>query len=125
MEKRRIIVDYKNISSSQLSLIIDRYPEGFAPEDILSYKNSKGETVRAVPLETEDTKYLFKVSIEMERLMEARRDEDDSVSEVGVALHEVDALGHEDSTDEDETPGEDEGFEVDDAPDEDDAPDKD
>lgn len=125
MEKRRIIVDYKNISSSQLLLIIDRYPEGFAPEDILSYKNSKGETVRAVPLETEDTKYLFKVSIEMERLMEARRDEDDSVSEVGVALHEVDALGHEDSTDEDETPGEDEGFEVDDAPDEDDAPDKD
>jgi hypothetical protein len=35
MEKRRIIVDYKNITSSQLSLITDRYPEGFAPEDML------------------------------------------------------------------------------------------
>jgi hypothetical protein len=33
--------------------------------------------VRAVPLETEDTKYLFKVSIEMERRMEAFMDEDD------------------------------------------------
>ena len=77
MEKRRIIVDYKNITSDQLSLITDRYPEGFAPEDMISFKNSKGETVRAVPLETEDTKYLFKVSIEMERRMEAFMDEDD------------------------------------------------
>lgn len=77
MEKRRIIVDYKNITSEQLSLITDRYPEGFAPEDMISFKNAKGETVRAVPLETEDTKYLFKVSIEMERRMEAFMDEDD------------------------------------------------
>ncbi len=77
MEKRRIIVDYKNITSDQLSLITDRYPEGFAPEDMISFKNSKGETVRAVPLETEDTKYLFKASIEMERRMEAFMDEDD------------------------------------------------
>ncbi len=77
MEKRRIIVDYKNITSEQLSLITDRYPEGFAPEDMISFKNSKGETVRAVTLETSDTKYLFKVSIEMERRMEAFMDEDD------------------------------------------------
>ncbi|MEY3927727.1 MAG: hypothetical protein RJA97_734 [Bacteroidota bacterium] len=77
MEKRRIIVDYKNITSEQLSLITDRYPEGFAPEDMISFKNSKGETVRAVPLETSDTKYLFKVSIEMERRMEAFMDEED------------------------------------------------
>jgi DNA-directed RNA polymerase subunit delta len=77
MEKRRIIVDYKNITSEQLSLITDRYPEGFAPEDMISFKNSKGETVRAVPLETSDTKYLFKVSFEMERRMEAFMDEDD------------------------------------------------
>lgn len=77
MEKRRIIVDYKNITSEQLALITDRYPEGFAPEDMISFKNSKGETVRAVPLETSDTKYLFKVSVEMERRMEAFMDEDD------------------------------------------------
>lgn len=77
MEKRRIIVDYKNITSDQLALITDRYPEGFAPEDMISFKNAKGETVRAVPLETSDTKYLFKVSIEMERRMEAYMDEDD------------------------------------------------
>ena len=113
MEKRRIIVDYKNITSSQLSLITDRYPEGFAPEDMMSFKNSKGETVRAVPLETEDTKYLFKVSVEMERRMEAHMDEDDSVSEVGTAPDEVHAMGHEDSTDEDDAPEVDEGPEED------------
>ena len=119
MEKRRIIVDYKNITSSQLSLITDRYPEGFAPEDMMSFKNSKGETVRAVPLETEDTKYLFKVSVEMERRMEAHMDEDDSVSDVGTTPDEVDALGHEDSSDDDETPG------VDEAPEEDEGPEED
>jgi hypothetical protein len=119
MEKRRIIVDYKNITSNQLSLITDRYPEGFAPEDMMSFKNSKGETVRAVPLETEDTKYLFKVSVEMERRMEAHMDEDDSVSEVGSAPDEVDALGHEDSADEDDAPDEDEVPEVEEGPEED------
>jgi hypothetical protein len=119
MEKRRIIVDYKNITSNQLSLITDRYPEGFAPEDMMSFKNSKGETVRAVPLETEDTKYLFKVSVEMERRMEAHMDEDDSVSEVGTARNEVHAMGHEDSTDEDDAPDVDDAPEVDEGPEED------
>ena len=119
MEKRRIIVDYKNITSNQLSLITDRYPEGFAPEDMMSFKNSKGETVRAVPLETEDTKYLFKVSVEMERRMEAHMDEDDSVSEVGTAPDDVDALGHEDSTDDDDAPDEDEAPDVEEGPEED------
>ncbi len=99
MEKRRIIVDYKNITSEQLSLITDRYPEGFAPEDMISFKNSKGETVRAVPLETSDTKYLFKVSIEMERRMEAFMDEED----------ERDA-----SADDDATPDEDVAEDLDD-----------
>jgi hypothetical protein len=72
-----------------------------------------------VPLETEDTKYLFKVSVEMERRMEAHMDEDDSVSEVGTAPDEVDALGHEDSTDDDDTPGADEAPEEDEGPEED------
>ncbi|MSP65585.1 MAG: hypothetical protein EXR22_02520 [Flavobacteriaceae bacterium] len=119
MEKRRIIVDYKNITSSQLSLITDRYPEGFAPEDMMSFKNSKGVTVRAVPLETEDTKYLFKISIEMERRMEAHMDEDDSVSEVGTAPDEVVAMVQEDSTDEDEAADEDEASGEDEGPEED------
>jgi len=99
MEKRRIIVDYKNITSDQLALITDRYPEGFAPEDMISFKNSKGETVRAVPLETSDTKYLFKVSIEMERRMEAFMDEDDD---------------SESASDDDATPDEDVAEDLDD-----------
>jgi hypothetical protein len=55
----------------------------------------------------------------MERRMEAHMDEDDSVSEVGTAPDEVDALGHEDSSDDDETPG------VDEAPEEDEGPEED
>ena len=51
--------------------------------------------------------------------MEAHMDEDDSVSEVGAAPDEVDALGHEDSTDDDDTPGVDEAPDVDEGPEED------
>ena len=51
--------------------------------------------------------------------MEAHMDEDDSVSEVGAAPDEVDALGHEDSTDDDDTPGVDEATDVDEGPEED------
>lgn len=51
--------------------------------------------------------------------MEAHMDEDDSVTEVGAAPDEVDALGHEDSTDDDDTPGVDEAPDVDEGPEED------
>ena len=76
-EKKRVIVDYKNVTKDILELFTDRYPYGYEDEDIIKFKNAKGETVMAVPFETKDTKYLVKVSVEMDAKIEAFMDDDD------------------------------------------------
>lgn len=81
--KRNVIVDYKNITPEILELFTERYPYGYEDEDIIKFKNSKGEMVRAVPFETSDTKYLVKVSVQMDAKIDAfLNDEDDDTEEV-------------------------------------------
>lgn len=82
-QKRRVIVDYKNVTQDILSLFTDRYPYGYDDSDIIKFQNAKGEMVKAVPFETSETKYLVKVSVEMDRRIEAYMDdeEDDDLNE--------------------------------------------
>jgi len=75
--KRRVIVDYKNVTADILGLFADRYPYGYDDADIVKFQNAQGATVRAVPIETTDTKYLVKVSVEMDRKIEAFMDDDE------------------------------------------------
>jgi len=44
-----------------MALLVEAYPDGFE-YDTMYFTNANGEKVEAVPLETEDTKYLIKVS---------------------------------------------------------------
>jgi len=74
--KKRVIVDYKNITQDLLQLLSDEYPDGFDGETIY-FTNAKGERVEAVPLETEDTKYLVKISAQLVTKFEAFQDDDD------------------------------------------------
>lgn len=76
-EKKRVIVDYKNVTKDILELFTDRYPYGYEEEDIIKFKNAKGENVKAVPFETKDTKYLVKISVEMDAKIEAYMDDED------------------------------------------------
>ncbi len=77
MDKKRVIVDYKNITEELLQRFTDAFPHGYDDEDIIRFNNAKGESVRAVPMETDDTKYLIKVSVELDRRVEAFLDDDD------------------------------------------------
>lgn len=79
MDKKRIIVDYKNINPILMEVLTDVYPNGFEDyeDDIITYQNAKGETVKAIPLETDDTKYLFKISSELKMKVEAFIDDND------------------------------------------------
>lgn len=82
--KRRVIVDYKNVTNEILDLFTDRYPYGYDDGDIIRFKNAKGEMVKAVPFETADTKYLVKVSVQMDQQIEAfLEDDDDDSDDVG------------------------------------------
>ena len=73
---KRIIVDYKKLTPEILGLLVDKYPDGYDDDQIISFKNAKNETVDAVEVRTEDSIYLVKVSTRLENTM-ANYDEED------------------------------------------------
>jgi hypothetical protein len=73
---KRVIVDFKKLTPEILALLVERYPDGYDDDHIISFKNAKNELVEAVEVTTEDTKYLVKVSTKLEVTME-NYDEDD------------------------------------------------
>lgn len=73
---KRIIVDYKKLTPEILGLLVEKYPDGYDDDQIISFKNAKNETVEAVEVRTEDSIYLVKVSTRLENTM-ANYDEED------------------------------------------------
>ncbi|WBU90893.1 hypothetical protein [Cellulophaga omnivescoria] len=73
---KRVIVDFKKLTPEVLKLLVERYPAGYGDNDIIVFKNAKNETIEAVEVLTNDTKYLVKISAKLEHTME-NYDEDD------------------------------------------------
>lgn len=73
---KRVIVDFKKLTPEILALLVDKYPDGYDDDHIITFKNAKNEVVDAVEVTTEDTKYLVKVSTKLAVTME-NYDEDD------------------------------------------------
>lgn len=73
---KRVIVDFKKLTPEILALLVEKYPNGYDDGHVITFKNAKNETVEAVEVTTEDTKYLVKVSTKLETTME-NYDEDD------------------------------------------------
>ena len=63
---KRIIVEYAKLTTDILDMLIEKYPDGYDYSDVISFKNSKGETVKAIEVKTEDTIYLVKISERLE-----------------------------------------------------------
>jgi len=59
---KRILVDYKKLSHEAAAMLIDTYPDGYGDDDIISFRNLKGEFIEAVELRIGDTLYLVKIS---------------------------------------------------------------
>jgi len=73
---KRIIVDYKKLTPEILSLLVEKYPDGYDDKHIIKFKNAKNESIEAVEVKTEDITYLVKISTKLEVSM-ADFDEDD------------------------------------------------
>ena len=73
---KRVIVDFKKLTPEILALLVEKYPDGYDDDHIITFKNAKNEVVDAVEVTTEDTKYLVKVSTKLAVTME-NYDEDD------------------------------------------------
>ena len=58
----RRLIDYRKLDHQLAALLIETYPHGYGDEDIISFKNIKGDYVEAVEIKTDDTLYLVKIS---------------------------------------------------------------
>lgn len=99
---KRIIVDYKKLTPEILGLLVDKYPDGYDDDQVISFKNAKNETVDAVEVRTEDAVHLVKVSTRLENTM-ANFDEDDyDDSEFNDPIVDIPEKEDEDSEEEDD-----------------------
>ncbi len=88
---KRVIVDYAKLTNEILTLLVEKFPDGYDDSDIIRFKNLKNETVEAVEVRTEDTIYLVKVSTKLaDRIENFDEDEDDDF--VDPADDSLDAL---------------------------------
>ena len=84
---KRVIVDYAKLTNEILTLLVEKFPEGYDDSDIIRFKNARNEMIEAVEVRTEDTIYLVKVSLKLaDRIENFDEDDDDA------APDELDAL---------------------------------
>lgn len=97
---KRVIVDYAKLTNEILTLLVEKFPEGYDDSDIIRFKNAKNETVEAVEVRTEDTIYLVKVSTKLADRIENFEDDEDDVD---TGSEDMDALKDLEISDEDDS----------------------
>ena len=103
---KRVIVDYAKLTNEILTLLVEKFPDGYDDSDIIRFKNAKNETIEAVEVRTEDTIFLVKVSTKLYDRIE-NYDEDDIIEEEVVVdkivgLKELDIEDDEEDEEEEE-----------------------
>lgn len=86
--RKRVIVDYKKVTSELLGMLVEKYPNGYNNEEVIHFKNTKGELIEALEVTTKTTKYLVKVSAKLAQSM-ADFDEEDETFLDTDALYEL------------------------------------
>lgn len=103
---KRVIVDYAKLTNEILTLLVEKFPDGYDDSDIIRFKNAKNETIEAVEVRTSDTIFLVKVSTKLSDRIENYEEDDIIVEEVVVdkiaGLKELDIEEDEDEDDEDD-----------------------
>jgi len=101
---KRVIVDYAKLTNEILTLLVEKFPDGYDDSDIIRFKNHKNETIEAVEVKTEDTIYLVKISTKLADRIISYEDDDDIVVPIeaikGLDLEDED-LGSDEDEDED------------------------
>ncbi|TXE09742.1 hypothetical protein FUA26_09650 [Seonamhaeicola algicola] len=73
----RKIVDYQKLNQDILNLLVEKFPDGYDDDDIISFRNAKNEIIEAVEVKTDDTVYLVKVGKRLVQAMQDFGDDDD------------------------------------------------
>lgn len=75
---KRAIVDYSKLTNEVLDLLVERFPDGYGDDDIITFQNAKGETVKAIEVRSSDTIYLVKIGLKLSQKMEDYADDTDN-----------------------------------------------
>ena len=74
---KRVIVDYAKLTNDILTLLVEKFPDGYEDDDVIRFKNAQSELIEAVEVRTEDTIYLVKISKKVATRMENFEDDED------------------------------------------------
>jgi hypothetical protein len=74
--RKRVIVDFKKLTPEVLKLLVEKFPEGYDDDQVVTFRNAHGELIEAVEVSTDDTKYLVKISAKLEKTMANYEEED-------------------------------------------------
>lgn len=92
---KRIIIDYKKLTPGILTLLSEKYPDGYGDNDIIEFKNMNNDVIEAVQVETEDTIYLVKVSSKLHQSIVAFDLEDDDIAPATEDIDKLDFVADE------------------------------
>ncbi len=66
---KRVIIDYKKLTPEILSLLTQKFPDGYNDRDIVTFDDHHNQIIEAVEVNTQDTIYLVKVSSKLHYTM--------------------------------------------------------
>jgi len=94
----RKIVDYQKLNEDILNLLVEKFPDGYDDDDIISFRNANNELIEAVEVRTDDTIYLVKIGVKLVKAMEEHEEEDDDLQDDDSTNDtvDIDALNEED-----------------------------
>ncbi|RYC50846.1 hypothetical protein [Flagellimonas olearia] len=93
---KRVIVDFKKLTPEVLKLLVEKYPDGYGDNDVINFRNLKGELIEAVEVSTDDTKYLVKISSKLEHTMANFDEDEDDDDTSDLDSREMDKLPDDD-----------------------------
>ena len=81
-EMIRKIVDYQKLNEDILNLLVEKFPDSYGDNDIISFRNAKNEIVEAVEVRTDDTIYLVKIGVKLIKAMEDHEDDNEEYNDL-------------------------------------------
>ena len=87
----RKIVDYQKLNEDILNLLVEKFPDGYDDDDVISFRNASNELIEAVEVRKEDTIYLVKIGVKLVKAMDDH-DADDDDDDPTINDIEIDSL---------------------------------
>ena len=98
----RKIVDFQKLTDDVLQLLVQKYPDGYDDDDIITFRNANNELIHAVEVSSKDTVYLVKIGVKLEKAMEDFVDKSHDLEDSGDDDLDVDISLPDDAGDADE-----------------------